>query len=175
MTHPISGASWTTISTGNGNGNDDVRINKASGADGLKGLYEVSINGKVQLMTKEQLEHTHFNLQGGNDTLVVDPKVDANISADGGDGNDVMLGGAGNDQFTGGAGKDILMGRGGRDWLDGGKDHDRDVIEGGADDDVVVARQEDRVVTDRETGVTGQDLVVDGDAQDRMQDAVRNR
>ncbi|HSW22381.1 MAG TPA: hypothetical protein VLJ62_06415, partial [Burkholderiaceae bacterium] len=147
---------------------------KADGADGLKGLYEVSINGKVQLMTKEQLENTHFNLQGGHDTLVVAENVDANIHADGGDGDDVMLGGAGKDSLDGGTGKDIVMGRGGRDWLDGGKDHDRDIIEGGADDDIVVARSEDRVVTDRETGVSGQDLVVDGDVQDRMEETLRN-
>jgi hypothetical protein len=70
MTQPIGGptrsVSWTDLNLGDGN--DDVRISRASGADGLKGLFEVSINGKVQLMTKEQLEHTRFNLNGGNDT-----------------------------------------------------------------------------------------------------------
>ena len=167
MTNPISGASWTNLNLGNGN--DEVRISKADGADGLKGLYEVSINGKVQLMTKDQLEHTHFNLQGGHDTLVVAEDVDANIQASGGDGNDVMLGGAGKDTLDGGKGKDIVMGRGGDDWLDGGKDNDRDMLEGGAGSDAVIRRQEDRVI-----GGDRRDVTLDGDAMDRRDEVLNN-
>jgi Ca2+-binding RTX toxin-like protein len=173
MPNPINGVSWTNLDLGKGN--DEVRISKAGGADGLKGLYEVNINGKVQLMTKEQLEHTRFNLQGGNDTLTVAPDVDANISADGGEGNDTMLGGAGNDHFVGGTGKDVLRGRGGSDWLDGGKDRDRDVLDGGAGQDVVTHRKEDSVADDPGPGVLArhQDMKLDGDMLDRMEDAVR--
>ena len=42
------------------------------------------------------------------------------LTADGGDGNDVLIGGAGNDTLLGGAGDDILIGGLGIDILDGG-------------------------------------------------------
>ena len=42
------------------------------------------------------------------------------LTADGGDGNDVLIGGAGNDTLLGGAGDDVLIGGPGQDVLDGG-------------------------------------------------------
>ena len=42
------------------------------------------------------------------------------LTANGGDGNDILLGGRGNDTLSGGAGDDILIGDGGQDVLDGG-------------------------------------------------------
>ena len=44
------------------------------------------------------------------------------LTADGGDGDDVLLGGAGNDTLLGGAGDDVLLGGPGIDILDGGLD-----------------------------------------------------
>ena len=42
------------------------------------------------------------------------------LTANGGDGNDVLIGSPGNDTLTGGAGDDVLIGNGGQDVLDGG-------------------------------------------------------
>ena len=42
------------------------------------------------------------------------------LTADGGDGDDVLIGGAGNDSLFGGAGDDVLIGGPGQDVLDGG-------------------------------------------------------
>ena len=42
------------------------------------------------------------------------------LTADGGDGNDIILGGAGNDTLFGGPGDDVLIGGGGTDVIDGG-------------------------------------------------------
>ena len=42
------------------------------------------------------------------------------LTANGGDGDDVLIGSAGNDILTGGAGDDVLIGGGGQDILDGG-------------------------------------------------------
>jgi Ca2+-binding RTX toxin-like protein len=42
------------------------------------------------------------------------------LTANGGDGDDVLIGGAGNDTLTGGAGDDVLIGGPGQDILDGG-------------------------------------------------------
>ena len=42
------------------------------------------------------------------------------LTANGGDGDDVLIGSAGNDTLTGGAGDDVLIGGRGHDILDGG-------------------------------------------------------
>jgi Ca2+-binding RTX toxin-like protein len=42
------------------------------------------------------------------------------FTANGGDGDDVLIGSAGNDTLSGGAGDDVLIGSGGQDILDGG-------------------------------------------------------
>ncbi len=42
------------------------------------------------------------------------------LTADGGDGDDVLIGGAGNDVLLGGPGDDVLIGGGGLDVIDGG-------------------------------------------------------
>ena len=42
------------------------------------------------------------------------------LTANGGDDNDVLIGSIGNDVLTGGAGDDVLVGGGGSDVLDGG-------------------------------------------------------
>ena len=42
------------------------------------------------------------------------------FTANGGDGNDILIGSPGNDTLSGGAGDDILIGNGGQDVLDGG-------------------------------------------------------
>ena len=117
---PISAGS--TINTGAGN--DNVHISKASGLAGLLGMYDVNINGKHQLMSKSQLESTQFNLGAGNDTLVVDSNVTANVHANGGSGNDALYGGAGNDHLDGGPGNDYLRGGPGFDTLHGGPGFD---------------------------------------------------
>jgi Ca2+-binding RTX toxin-like protein len=117
------------------NGNDTVHIAKADGLLGALGLYQVTVNGESRLMTKQQLENTTFKLGKGDDTLYVDPNVDVNIKADGGDGNDVLIGGGGNDHLSGGKGNDVIFGGKGRDHLDGGKGHDW--LFGGAGNDVI--------------------------------------
>ena len=42
------------------------------------------------------------------------------LTADGGDGDDVLVGSPGNDTLLGGAGDDVLVGGAGQDVLDGG-------------------------------------------------------
>ena len=53
------------------------------------------------------------------------------LTANGGDGDDVLIGSAGNDTLTGGNGDDVLIGGGGVDVLDGGPG-DNIVIPGAA-------------------------------------------
>ena len=78
--------------------------------------------------------------ESANDRLVVnalagDDVVEASglaagaiqLTANGGDGNDVLVGGDGNDVLAGGAGDDVLIGGLGLDVLDGGDGDDVEI------------------------------------------------
>ena len=81
-----------------GPGEDNVHISKAPGPLGDMGLYEVNINGTKLYYTKEQLEHTDFNLGHGDDNLI---QVDNKKQMLEGGGNDAkrkaIEGGGGSD------------------------------------------------------------------------------
>src|SRR5215471_12427295 len=114
-----------------GCGDDNVHISKAEGLLGLLGYNKVDINGHVQYMTNDQLSHTQFNLGAGNDTLVVDKNVTADIHANGGSGNDVLVGRAGVNHMNGGSGNDTFVNLGGLNVDNGGAGNDRFLNLGG--------------------------------------------
>ena len=62
------------------------------------------------------------NALGGDDVVEASALAAGAIqlTADGGDGDDVLVGGAGNDVLLGGEGDDVLIGGPGIDILDGG-------------------------------------------------------
>jgi Ca2+-binding RTX toxin-like protein len=86
---------------------------------------------------------TQVNITGAesaNDRLTLamaagDDVVDASallvgaiqLTADGGDGHDVLIGGDGNDVLLGGAGDDVLLGGPGIDTIDGGEGDDIEI------------------------------------------------
>jgi len=72
---------------------------------------------------------------GGNDTIVVDPRITKSAIIFGGDGNDALFGGSGNDQISGGNGNDSLYGGNGNDTLCG--DAGNDYLYGGDGDDTL--------------------------------------
>src|SRR4029453_4592307 len=86
------------------------------------------------------------------------------FTADGGDGNDVLIGAAGNDILYGGDGDDVLIGNDGDDVLDGGAGDD--ILLGGNGNDVLLngeftiqsfvpgADTEDRIHSRSLSGVT---------------------
>ncbi len=57
---------------------------------------------------------------GGDDVIDATGLGAIQLTANGGDGDDVLIGSAGNDTLTGGNGDDVLIGGGGADVLDGG-------------------------------------------------------
>jgi Ca2+-binding RTX toxin-like protein len=63
-----------------------------------------------------------INTLGGDDVMDASGLSTGAIAltANGGDGDDVLIGGDGNDTLSGGAGDDILIGGPGQDILDGG-------------------------------------------------------
>jgi Ca2+-binding RTX toxin-like protein len=107
---------------------DTIIINATSGADTIF----VSSSGGV--ITVSGLAETVriTGAEAANDRLVInglggDDIIDAaglmggiQLTANGGEGNNVLIGSPGNDVLTGGSGDDILIGGGGLDVLNGG-------------------------------------------------------
>src|SRR5262249_42893919 len=61
-----------------------------------------------------------INGRGGNDVITASGLTGILLTANGGDGDDILIGSPGNDTLTGGNGDDVLIGGGGQDVLDGG-------------------------------------------------------
>jgi Ca2+-binding RTX toxin-like protein len=128
-----------TPGTGTGDGiADTVVINGTSGNDTINvtdnnGVVTVSgLATDVTITGFEAGDHLVINGLGGDD--IVNAAGLGNgmlLTANGGDGNDVLIGGTGNDTLSGGAGDDILIGGGGVDTLDGGAGNNT-VLQGSA-------------------------------------------
>ena len=97
------------------NGDDVITVVNNNGVITVKGLAsEVTISGF------EATDKLVINGLGGDDVIEASGLSGMLLTANGGDGDDVLVGSAGNDVLTGGAGDDILFGGGGQDVLDGG-------------------------------------------------------
>ena len=146
----LGGADTITVNDLTGTGVTDVNLDLASppGSGTGDGQADTVIvngtNGDDAIVGRGQRRAARpfcglaaqVNITGAeaaNDRLIVnalagDDVVDASglaadaiqLTANGGDGDDVLIGGAGNDTLTGGAGDDILIGGPGQDVLDGG-------------------------------------------------------
>jgi Ca2+-binding RTX toxin-like protein len=115
---------------------DTVRVNGTSGDD--VAIVVGDANGVSVLGLAAQVNIT--GAEAANDRLTVtalagDDVVEASslsaaaiqLTADGGDGDDVLIGGSGNDVLLGGAGDDVLLGGPGIDVLDGGDGDDIEI------------------------------------------------
>jgi Ca2+-binding RTX toxin-like protein len=84
----------------------------------------VTVTGLAETVTISNFDandHIVINGLGGDDVINASGlAAGIQLTANGGDGDDVLIGGAGNDTLTGGAGDDVLIGGGGQDVLDGG-------------------------------------------------------
>jgi Ca2+-binding RTX toxin-like protein len=105
--------------TVNGSNGDDVALvfGDAAGTSVLGLAAQVNISG-----AEAANDRLVVNALAGDD-VVEASGLDATaiqLTADGGDGDDVLIGGDGNDVLLGGAGDDVLIGGLGTDVLDGG-------------------------------------------------------
>src|SRR5262249_40980962 len=97
-------------------GNDNIVVTNNNGVITVTGLSE-----EVTISNFSADDHLVINGLGGDDVITaVELGNSLQFTANGGDGDDVLIGSAGNDVLTGGAGDDILIGVGGLDVLDGG-------------------------------------------------------
>jgi len=133
-----------------GAGFDVTQVNGADGAGDEFDLQQVDgqaifnrLNLGLFTLTNEEIEQFEINGQGGDDSLTVgdltgsavqsvifsggdgNDFLDASgtltpVTAEGGDGDDILIGGAGDDILIGGGGADLLIGGAGNDTLIGG-------------------------------------------------------
>jgi Ca2+-binding RTX toxin-like protein len=100
------------------------------------GVAAIGLPAQVNITGAEAAnDRLTVNLLAGDDVLDASSLAAASIqlSADGGDGNNVLIGGDGNDVLFGGAGDDVLIGGPGTDILDGGDGDDIEIEGLGAD------------------------------------------
>jgi Ca2+-binding RTX toxin-like protein len=117
-----------TPGSGQGDGQGDtVVINATNGDDAISitdnnGVVTVSgLATDVTITGFEANDRIVINGLGGDDVINAFGLGGAmQFTANGGDGNDILIGSRGNDTLSGGAGDDILIGNGGQDILDGG-------------------------------------------------------
>ena len=107
------------------NGDDVVLVNGDAGATSVVGLpARVNITA-----TEAANDRLTVNALAGDDVVEASGLQAGAIqlTADGGQGNDVIIGGAGNDTLLGGPGDDVLLGGGGTDVIDGGDGDDIEI------------------------------------------------
>jgi Ca2+-binding RTX toxin-like protein len=119
------------LNLGIGDGSaDTVIVNGTNNADNIQAFGDANGVALVGLAAQVNVS----GAEAANDRLIVnalagDDVVEASglavgaiqLTANGGDGDDVLIGGDGADVLNGGAGDDILIGNGGQDILDGGR------------------------------------------------------
>ena len=113
---------------GGGDGAEDtVIINATDGDDAItisgdNGVLTVhGLATDVTISNFEAEDHLIINGLGGDDVIEGSGlAAGVSLTANGGDGDDVLIGGAGDDTLNGNAGDDVLIGGPGQDVLDGG-------------------------------------------------------
>jgi len=109
------GASDTVVLNAT-NGDDVITLTNNNGVITVSGLAaEVTITG-----FEANNDRIVINGLGGDDVIEASGLSGLQLTADGGDGADVLIGSHGNDTLLGGAGDDVLIGNGGQDVLDDG-------------------------------------------------------
>ncbi len=114
---------------GGGDGQADTIIINATNGDDV--VLVTGENGTISVLgLATQIDI--FNFEAANDRIIIntlggDDVIEGSglgaglaLTANGGDGNDILIGGDGNDTLFGGAGDDVLVGGLGLDILDGG-------------------------------------------------------
>jgi Ca2+-binding RTX toxin-like protein len=119
------GAPDTVVINGTA-GSDVITVTNTNGVVTVTGLAT-----DVTIANFDANDRIVINGLGGDDVIEATGLTGMQLTANGGDGDDVLIGSPGNDILTGGNGDDILIGGGGVDTLDGGPGNNI-VLQGGA-------------------------------------------
>jgi Ca2+-binding RTX toxin-like protein len=96
-------------------GDDVITINNVNGVVTVSGLATT-----VTIANFDANDRIVINGLGGDDVVEASGLTGMLLTANGGDGDDILIGSRGNDVLAGGNGDDVLIGGGGQDILDGG-------------------------------------------------------
>jgi Ca2+-binding RTX toxin-like protein len=107
---------------------DTVIVNGTAGDDPITvshdggGVAVLGLAARVHIAGSEPTDQLHINAGAGDDLVEAStlPAGAIHVTADGGDGDDVLIGSPGNDALLGGAGDDILIAGSPQNTLDGG-------------------------------------------------------
>ena len=115
------------LNLGGADGQADTVVINATNADDVinvtnnNGVVTVSgLGATVNISGFDANDRIVINGLGGDDVITASGLSGMLFTANGGDGDDVLIGSAGNDTLLGGAGDDVLIGGPGQDILDGG-------------------------------------------------------
>jgi Ca2+-binding RTX toxin-like protein len=111
-----------TVTVEGTNGNDVILVSGDASGTSVTGLHaRVNITG-----AEAANDRLVVNALDGDDVVAAQGLAASAIqlTANGGNGNDVLIGGAGNDTLIGGPGDDVLIGGPGQDVLDGAPGND---------------------------------------------------
>jgi Ca2+-binding RTX toxin-like protein len=118
-----------TPGSGTGDGQaDTVIVNGTAGNDAItvtnngSGVAVLGLSANVHITGAESTDQLNVNALAGDDVVEAStlPAGAIHLTADGGDGDDVLIGSAGNDALLGGAGDDVLIAGSPQNTLDGG-------------------------------------------------------
>jgi fibronectin-binding autotransporter adhesin len=137
-------------------GNDVIAVNPSRDGQSLVVTLNRAVVGTYPVGGANPVTRVVVRGLGGNDRVVVSPKVAIPADLYGDGGNDVLTGGAGPDRLFGGGGNDALTGGLGNDLLVGGAGTDR--LSGGLGANVLIGG----AGADKLTGGTGDDLLIGG-------------
>ena len=122
---------------GGGDGQPDTVIVNATNGDDVvlvtgdaAGTSVLGLSAQVNMTGAEAAnDRVTINALGGDDVVEASGLQAGAIqlTADGGQGSDVLIGGDGNDVLLGGPGDDVLLGGGGTDVIDGGDGDDIEI------------------------------------------------
>jgi Ca2+-binding RTX toxin-like protein len=138
----MSGTDVTSVnidlsaSAGGGDGQaDTITINATNGDDVIQifgdanGVTVLGLASEINIVGFDANDRIVINGLGGDDVVEASGLLSGGIllTANGGDGDDVLIGGEGNDVLTGGAGDDVILGGSGIDVIDGGLGDDIEI------------------------------------------------
>jgi Ca2+-binding RTX toxin-like protein len=103
-------------------GDDVITMNNNNGVVTVSMVNDAGVTRDVTISNFDATDKIVINGLGGDDIINATglTGIGMQLTANGGDGDDILIGSAGNDTLTGGAGDDTLVGNGGQDILDGG-------------------------------------------------------
>jgi Ca2+-binding RTX toxin-like protein len=148
VVNDLSGTDLTEVNTdlagfGGGDAQPDNVVQQGTSGDDVSivvgdasGVSSIGLAARVNITGAEAAnDRVRINALAGDDVVEASGLAAGAIqlTADGGDGNDVLIGSDGNDTLLGGPGDDVLIGGAGIDVLDGGDGDDIEIQSVGAD------------------------------------------